>query len=198
MPQAQLFAGVLLVVHRDRERQVALHAVEHGDATGKHLNGTGRKLVVEGFGGSRPNLADHLQHGFAAQMLRHREGFSSQVGIHRDLNSAAAIAQIDENHSAVVAATIHPAAQLHLLIDVLLAQVSATVAAHGMSQLVAGEFPTALGRVMGVCRRGVAPRLPVVICRGSPHSAQSQAWSGSAARRPGRCLPRASATRCRW
>jgi hypothetical protein len=65
-----------------------------------------------------------------AQVLGHREGFSAQVGVHGDLHRAAAVAQVHENHAAVVAAPVHPAAQLHGLAAGVLAQVAASVAAH--------------------------------------------------------------------
>ena len=130
-------------MHRDGEGKVALHAVQHSDPAGEHFHSARRQLVIEGFGWSCPHPAIHLEHGFAAQMFSNSEGLGTEVGIHRDLYRSAAIAQVDENHAAVIAASIHPAAQLHLLINVLLTQVAATVAAHGMYQVMTGEFPIA-------------------------------------------------------
>ena len=153
--QPQLFAGVLLVVHRHGEGQIALHAVQHGDAAGQHFYGPRGQLVVQGFRWSGPHLAVHLQHGFAAQVFRNGKSLSSEVRVHCDLDGAAAIAQIDEDHPAVVSTPVHPAAELHSVVDVLLAQVAATVAAHGVSQMVTGEFPIAQARLRPVDRRAV-------------------------------------------
>ena len=141
MAQPQLFAGVLLVVHRHGEGQVALHAVQHGDAAGQDLHSTGGQLVVQRLARTGPHLSCHLQHGFAAQVLGHGKGLSPQIGIHRDLHRAGAIPQVDKDHAAMVAASVHPAAQLHLLIDVLFAQVAATVAAHGSFSRGQASFP---------------------------------------------------------
>ena len=43
----------------------------------------------------------------------------------------------------MIASAVYPSAELHGVVDVLFAQVAATVAAHGISQLVTGDFPTA-------------------------------------------------------
>jgi len=129
--QTQLFAGVFLVVHRHGERQVALDAVQHSDATGQHLHSACRELVVEGFSGAGSNYSLNLQHGFAAEMFGDSERFGSQIRVNGDLHRAAAVSEVNEDHPTVIAASIHPAAQLHLLVDGLLSQVAATVAAHG-------------------------------------------------------------------
>ena len=112
--QPQLLAGVLLVVHRHREGQGALHRIQHGDGTGQHLNLAGGQALVDRFGRTGPHPAIHLQHRFAAQVFGHGEGFGAQIRIDRDLHRAAAVAQVDENHAAMVPAPVHPAAQAHV------------------------------------------------------------------------------------
>ena len=143
--QTQLLAGVLLVVHRHREGQRALHRVEHGDGAGQHLDMAGGQALVERFGRAGPHPAPHLQHRFAAQVFGHGEGFGAQIRIHRDLHRAAAVAQVDENHAAMVAAPVHPAAQAHVQTDDVLsqitAQIAAPVAAHGRTRNQLGIFP---------------------------------------------------------
>ena len=198
MAQPQFFAGVLLVVHRHGEGQVAFHAVQHGDAAGEHFHGSRRQLVVQGVAGPGPDFPFNLQHGFAAQMLGDGEGVGAQIRVHRDLHRAAAVPQVDENHPAVITASIHPAAQLHLLINVLFAQVAATVAAHGMSQLEKSEFPTAAVSFRRVCRRACERPLPAGPCRGSQRSVRCRAWRGTGVRRPGRSPLPGWVTRCRW
>ncbi len=66
-------------------------------------------------------------------MFGNGEGLGSKIRINRDLNGAAAVTQVDKNHTTVITATIHPATKLNNRINVLFAQVAATVAAHGMS-----------------------------------------------------------------
>ena len=64
-------------------------------------------------------------------MLGNSEGFGAEIGIHRDLHGATAIAQVDKDHPAMVAAAIHPAAEQNGAVDGIAAQIAAGVAAHG-------------------------------------------------------------------
>ena len=139
--QPQFFAHLFVVVHRHLEGQVAAHAVEHRDGAGQHLDLAGGQAVVDRFGGTVAHRALHLEHRFVAQVFSDGEGVCAEVGIHRDLHAAAAVAQVDEDHSTVVAAAIHPAAELHRLAAGFNAQITAPVAAHGTPCKSAGIFP---------------------------------------------------------
>ena len=71
----------------------------------------------------------HLDHELAAQAL----GLGEQrlvVRIEHHLQQAFAIAQVDEDHPAMVAAAMHPAGDGDFLADQLLADLAAIVAAH--------------------------------------------------------------------
>ena len=141
MPQPQLFAGVLLVVHRHGEGEVALHGIEHGDGARQHLEVAGGQAFIDRIGRPLPQRALHLQHRFVAQVAggfeHRRKGLArprvvaGQLGIHRDLHGATAVAQVDEDHAAVVAAPVDPAAELDGLADLVSPQIAAPVAAHG-------------------------------------------------------------------
>jgi hypothetical protein len=73
-------------------------------------------------------------------VLGHGEGRRALVGVDGDLHGAAAVAQVDEDDSAMVAAPVHPAAQLNVLAGVVGAQIAAPVAAHGGSSQADRRF----------------------------------------------------------
>ena len=131
VPQAQLLAHLFVVVHRDRKWQVAAGGIEHLQALGQYFHLTGGQALIAGFIGACAHPTFHLQHRFIAQVLGNSEGFSAEIGIHRDLHGATAIAQVDEDHPAMVAAAIHPAAEQNGAVDGIAAQIAAGVAAHG-------------------------------------------------------------------
>ena len=71
----------------------------------------------------------HLDHGFVAQVAGGGEGRGAggleagigtgQFRIDGDLHTAAAVAQVDEDDAAVVAAAVHPATELDRLAGVV-------------------------------------------------------------------------------
>ena len=81
-------------------------------------------------GGARPQLALHLDAELAAEVLRRLECLG-RVRIEDDLEQPRAIAQVDEDHAAVVAATMHPAGRLDGAAREGLVDFSAVVCAHG-------------------------------------------------------------------
>ena len=66
--------------------------------------------------GRRAHLAGHPQHVLVAHAVGGREGLGA-VGIAHHLHQALAVAQVDEDHAAVVAAAVHPAAERDGLAD---------------------------------------------------------------------------------
>ena len=193
--QPQLFAGVLLVVHRHGEGQVALHGVEHGDGAGQHLDAAGGQSVVDGIGGSLPHLAGHLNHRFVAQVLSYGEHLGAIVGIDSDLHAAAAVAQVDKNHAAVVTTSVYPAAELHGLAAGVVTQVAASVAAHAE---IRSEWAIVPPGGVSACRRDASPPALARPCRESAPPARCPAWRRWLVRRPGRSLLRGWVTSCRW
>ena len=76
------------------------------------------------------HAAGRLEHVFVAHPLGQREGVVG-VGIDHHLREAFAVAQIDEDHAAVVTATVDPTAQGHGLVDMGGVDLTAVMAAHG-------------------------------------------------------------------
>jgi len=82
------------------------------------------QIGVDGAVRPRAHRAFHAQHELGARLVGHRKRQRRVRG--RDhLHHAAAVAQVDENHAAVVAAVQHPAGQRDALADVGAAQLAA-------------------------------------------------------------------------
>ncbi len=93
-----------LVVELERQR---LGAVQRRELARQDLDLARGEVGVGGAGGTRAHQAAHAHDVFAAQAL----GFGEELGIVRiehDLDQTLAVAQVDEDHPAVIAATIHP------------------------------------------------------------------------------------------
>ena len=79
--------------------------------------------------GPRAHQAAHLDHEFAAQAL----GLAEQglvVRIEHDLQQALAVAQVHEDHAAMIAAPVHPAGNGDFLAGQLLVDLAAVVSTH--------------------------------------------------------------------
>ena len=142
VPQAQLLAHLLVVVHGNRKRQVAAGGIEHLQALGQHFHLASGQALVAGFIGAGAHPPFHLQHRFIAQVFSNSEGLGAEIGVHRDLHGATAITQVDEDHPAMVSAAIHPAAEQNGAVDGIAAQIAAGVAAHGGGTSVTPDDPT--------------------------------------------------------
>ena len=82
--------------------------------------------------GPRAHAALDREHELAAQPLglgEHRRA----VRIEHDLQQAFAVAQVDENHAAVIAAAVHPAGHANLAPDQRAIHLSAVMSAHRQS-----------------------------------------------------------------
>ena len=85
--------------------------------------------ALHGAGRARAHQAGDLQAELVAHALGGREGLGA-VRVADDLHQAFAVAQVDEDHAAVVAAAVHPAEQGDGLAQVLERDLAAVAATH--------------------------------------------------------------------
>ncbi len=112
---------------------------QHLDLVDIDLDVAGRQFLVKRPLGTDAHLAVDAHHPFRAQRLGQREGRA--VGVGHDLRDAVMVAQIDEQHPAMVADSMAPAGKPHGLPDVALAKRAAGVGAIAMHE----EFWPILG-----------------------------------------------------
>ena len=77
----------------------------------------------------RPNGTGYADHEFVADLFRRGERVGP-VGIAHDLHQPLAVAQIDEDHAAVVPPSMHPAEQVDRLAQVFAAHKAAVLRSH--------------------------------------------------------------------
>ena len=83
----------------------------------------------------RAHVADDLQHPLAASAVGLGVGLRRLLRVHDDLDDAAAVAEVEEDQAAVVAAAVDPPGERHPPSDVLPAQRAAVdVLVHGCLQ----------------------------------------------------------------
>ena len=109
--QPQLLADGLVVMERRR-----LRLREHRELRREHLDLAAREVRVDGAFGARAHAALDGEHELRAQPLGFREHLGA-IGIEHDLQQTLAIAQVDENHAAVIAAPVHPTGHRHCPAD---------------------------------------------------------------------------------
>ena len=97
---------------------------------GQHFDLAADEICVHGARRPLAHLASHTDHELIAQLFCGLEG-RGVVGIAHDLQQALAVAQVDENHAAVVPAMVHPAANGDFLVDQGLGDVTAIMSSHG-------------------------------------------------------------------
>ena len=103
--------------------------VQHLDLVAQHLDLAAGHIGVLGAFRAAAHAAGHFQHEFVA----HRFGDLEHVGairIAHHLRQAFAVAQVDEDHPAVVAAAMCPAAQGDGLAEVGNIELSAIMSSH--------------------------------------------------------------------
>ena len=98
----------------------------------EHLDLARGHVGVLGAGGTAAHLAGDLQHEFVAHGLGELEHLGP-VGIADDLGDAFAVAQVDEDHAAMVAAAMVPAAEGDDLVDMAGIELAAVMGTHGGS-----------------------------------------------------------------
>ena len=116
---------ILLVAEHDQRQFVRL--AQHLDGADEHLDLAGADLGVDQLGVALLDLAVDPHAPFAAQRLHDAE--DRAVGIAHDLGDAVVVAQIDEQHAAMVAHAVHPSGEADGLAHIGLRQVGAAVAA---------------------------------------------------------------------
>ena len=123
--EARLLAHFLVELERQR-----LGAVQHLDGSGKQLDLARREVRVDRALGAQAHRALHADHPFAAHAL----GLGKDVGrvrVKDDLQQAAAVAQVDEDHATVVTAAVDPAGDGDGGTDEAFTDLAAIVGAHG-------------------------------------------------------------------
>ena len=118
--------GEVVVVDLERRRR---RCVEDFHLVHKHLDLAGRQLGIHRARRARAHFAGDLEHELAAHPLGDAERLLA-LGIEHHLGETFAIAQVDEDHSAMVAPAMRPAAQRHGLADQACAQRSTVMASH--------------------------------------------------------------------
>ncbi len=122
--QPELLADRLVVMERRR-----LRLREHRELGGKNFDFAARKVRVDG---ARRPLADatlHLEHELGAQALCLGE-YLGAVGIEHDLKQPFAIAKVDEDHAAMIAAPVHPTGNGDFAANRSAVYLAAVVTAH--------------------------------------------------------------------
>src|SRR5206468_1469320 len=85
----------------------------------EHLDLAGRELRVHRLGRAALHAPAHEDHVLRAQRPGLLVAGSLRVGLEHDLHESLAVAQIDEDHAAMVAAPLHPATEHDLVADAL-------------------------------------------------------------------------------
>ena len=117
----------VVVVHLERRRQ---RRVQHRQSMAQHLDPAAFQLLVDGAFGPRAHQAFDPD----AELVAHVFGRGEHLGAIRvadDLHVAFAVAQVDEDHAAVVAPAVHPAAQGHGLAEQSFGHQTAVMGTHG-------------------------------------------------------------------
>ena len=105
----------IFLIAEYRHRQFG-GASQHLDFADIDLDLAGRQFGIFGSVRPPPHLAVDAYDPFRAQRLRHLE--SRAIGIGHHLGKAVMVAQIDEQHAAMVADAMAPAGKPHLVADV--------------------------------------------------------------------------------
>ena len=134
----------IFLVAEHRHRQFG-GGPEHLDLADIDLDRAGRQIRVLGAFRALAHLAVDPHHPFRAQRLGDLEGRQIRVGHH--LGQSVVVAQVDEQHAAVVADAVAPAGEPHVLADVGLAERAAGIGAVAMHVFSPGES-----------RRGLSPK----------------------------------------
>ena len=121
------------------------------------LDGAGRQVRVDGLGGAGDDLALRLEDELVADLLRELRRLGRVLRVDHELRDPGAVAEVDEDEAAVVAAARGPAGERLARADVLLAE----LAAHDVAPGHADSLPTTSARASGssACpgRRSTAP-----------------------------------------
>ena len=111
-----------LTEHRQRQ---LLGLAEHVEIADEHLDFAGSKLVVHQVDIPKPNFAVHPDDGFGTELTHPCENVAVRVGKH--LGHPVVVAQVDEEHTSMVADSMHPAGEPYLCSDILPSEFGAIV-----------------------------------------------------------------------
>ena len=123
--QTQLFVRRFVVMERR-----CLGAVQNFEFVRQQLDLTRGEVRVGGAGRTRAHLAGDADTELAAQALGVREDVLA-IGIEHDLQQTFAIAQVDEDDAAMIAAAMDPASDADFLADEGFVDLTAVVGTHG-------------------------------------------------------------------
>ena len=118
MGETQILVGDPLI-HGERGN---LGAVEHRERGDDDLDGSGCELWILRSFETRGHLATDRDHVFRAEGMGRGGGIGMEFGTENDLGDAVAIAQIDEDHAAMVASGGNPPAEGYIASDIGRAQ----------------------------------------------------------------------------
>ena len=110
-----------LLVHLEYRRE---RRIEDIDFSRQHLDFAARQIRIDRPGRPLADLSRDGNHVLATQPLGDLEGLGG-VGIAYDLQQALAVAQVDEDHAAVVPAPVYPSAHADRLAQVFAVNESA-------------------------------------------------------------------------
>ena len=153
--QADRFRQIL-VVELERRR---LRDIEDLDLVREDFDLAAREVRIHGAFGAWPHETRHADDEFVAQLFRDGEGRRA-IGIADDLHQTFAIAQIDENDAAVIAAPMHPAADGDRLGQELAVDAPAVVGAFQvfLRRIIQGPKQRIRGQEGAVARRHACGR----------------------------------------
>ena len=126
MRQARGF-GQVFIVDLERRRDAG---VQHDQLVAQHFDLAAFQIGV----GRAVRASPHQAFDLHAELVAHVFGDGEHLGAIRvadDLHIAFAVAQVDKNHTAMIAAAIDPAAQAHGLAQQAFGHQTAVVGAHG-------------------------------------------------------------------
>ena len=139
MLQPQVFAGQFLRRRLERRRRAA---VQDFDVLGPDFDRAGAQLRIHGSLGPRGHAPADQHDELGPQRPGRLDQRRARLRGENHLGLAVAIAQIDEQHAAMVAIGIDPAAEGHLFSDVLQTKFAASMSPQQDS--IPGDFRLAL------------------------------------------------------
>ena len=123
-PQAHFLAHVLIELKRQR-----LRAIQDLERLAQELDFPGLQIGVHGAGRPQAHSARDFQHELVAHPLGLSEDLR-RIRVENDLKKSLAVAQVDEDDTAVIAPAMRPAGHGDDLADQRFADLTAIVSAH--------------------------------------------------------------------
>ncbi len=177
-----------LLVELERQR---VGAIQDLDGARHDLDAAGSEVRVDRTGRALAHLALDAHHELVAELFGVGEHLG-RVRVADDLHQALAVAQVDEDHAAVVAPPMHPADDGDRLAAQGLIYLSAIVAAHDRvpkrHAMLRGYAPTRKSQAQALSGPARPAPLRGASAAGRPRRARSAARAAS-------CCGRASAAR---